>query len=175
MGMLARRAAEAMVGTTDFHRESGRRAITSEDVCWAEDRRRAGWGWQAIAAALKVNQTDLRTMCGDLADPKKAQAAAVAGATAGPKLVIPPGVPPWQDPRGVSKWRRASVPAQVRLLAALVTTGRVQLAAQVIGLDEPSAWSHASKLRADGFIGSEGYGPTPKGWARLEAAGLAVR
>lgn len=171
MGALARRTAEMMVGSTDFHRESGRRVITNDDIRQAEAWRRRGDGWQSIAHRLQVNQIDLRMLCGDLPDPRKAQVAAAPEKR--PMLIVPMGTGAWTGRR--DQWRKSSVPNSVRLMAELARGQQVRGAAEAIGMLECDAWNHLKKLRRDGMVDSGGLKLTPKGWARLEVAGLAVR
>lgn len=57
----------AQIGPVSFLPPSGtRRGIDPADIAWAREKRAAGWGWQAIAMARRLNQTDLMQACGAL-------------------------------------------------------------------------------------------------------------
>lgn len=65
-----------------------RREIEQSDLRYAHACRAKGWGWQAIAQQLRVNQTDLRRACGDL--PGEGPRRAVAATPSLPRRGIGP-------------------------------------------------------------------------------------
>lgn len=66
MARLSASAARIIAGSPGYAAVDRRHALDAHDRAYVRERRAAGWGWQALALQLRMNETTLRREMGDL-------------------------------------------------------------------------------------------------------------
>lgn len=150
----------ALHGFTSFAPADRPHGLAAFHVGFASEKRRLGWGWQAIAGCCGVNVLDLRRACGDL-PREEAQRLAPPPK---PSAKARPGAAEPAAPRMATRGRRPSLDAAARRLVVLraIADGgvRAREIAESLGVDPNLIYSDISRLRARGLIAE------PGGWAR---------
>jgi hypothetical protein len=145
----------AMVGGPDSpFREAVRRRLDADDIRYARQCRAKGWGWQAIAQQLRVNELDLRQACEQVEQVSDAREALPTPAGQGDPMVfcrVKPGTP-----------------AALALLAIDAGARDRHMVAKRINRAAAQAGGVLDRLRARGFV-TRSLRLTAEGKAEVEA------
>jgi hypothetical protein len=142
-----------------------RPTIERYHIDYAAQRRAIGWGWQAIATQLRVNELDLRVACGDPAavEAKVAQPArTTAAASAAPATAVPP-----------------DAPTSLRMLAAIADGAAANRRAlgDLFQLPLHVVTKVVAELKTDGLLTGDAragtWCVTGRGYARITRSGRA--